>query len=137
MSRRPLGSTTGRSEPAMECRERPPARLKSKIYSALVSRMAESGSLLDLAETKSPAVGRLCVFENALTVLPPRDGNALDEARAESVTREYRGANEEGAEYSGRAVRPRSSTTTRPSPRTQRGSGNSPVPVVLVASVTD
>lgn len=49
--------------------ERAPARLKSKIYSALLSRMAESASLLDLAETKA-AGGRLCVFENALTVLP-------------------------------------------------------------------
>jgi hypothetical protein len=49
--------------------ERAPARLKSTIYSALVARMAESGSLLDLAETKG-AGARLCVFENALTVLP-------------------------------------------------------------------
>jgi hypothetical protein len=49
--------------------ERAPARLKSKIYSALVARMAESGSLLDLAETKG-AGARLCVFEKALVVLP-------------------------------------------------------------------
>ena len=49
--------------------ERAPARLKSKIYSAVVARMAESGSLLDLAETKG-AGARLCVFENALAVLP-------------------------------------------------------------------
>lgn len=49
--------------------EHAPSRLKSKIYSALVSRMAESGSLLDLAETKN-AGGRLCVFENTLTMLP-------------------------------------------------------------------
>jgi hypothetical protein len=46
---------------------RAPARLKSRIYSALVARMAESGPLLDLAESKE---ARLCVFENALTVLP-------------------------------------------------------------------
>lgn len=49
--------------------ERAPARLKSRIYSALVVRMAESGSLLDLTTTKD-AGGRLCVFESALTVLP-------------------------------------------------------------------
>jgi hypothetical protein len=49
--------------------ERAPARLNSKIYSALLARMAESGSLLDLTETKR-AGGRLCVFENFLTVLP-------------------------------------------------------------------
>jgi hypothetical protein len=49
--------------------ERAPARLKSRVYSALVARMAESGSLLDLAETKA-AGARLCVFETALTMLP-------------------------------------------------------------------
>jgi hypothetical protein len=49
--------------------ERAPARLKSKIYSALLARMAESGSLLDLRDTKT-AGRRLCVFENGLTVLP-------------------------------------------------------------------
>ena len=49
--------------------ERAPARLKSRVYSAVLTRMAESGSLLDLAESKA-AGSRLCVFENALTVLP-------------------------------------------------------------------
>jgi hypothetical protein len=49
--------------------ERAPARLKSKIYSALVARMAEGGPLLDLQDTKM-AGGHLCVFENALTLLP-------------------------------------------------------------------
>lgn len=49
--------------------ERAPARLKSTIYSALLARMAESGPLLDLSETKQ-AGGRLCVFENALTIGP-------------------------------------------------------------------
>jgi hypothetical protein len=46
-----------------------PARLKSKVYSALVAQMAGSGSLVDLAESKA-AGARLCVFENALTLLP-------------------------------------------------------------------
>jgi hypothetical protein len=49
--------------------ERAPARLKSKVYSALLLRMAESGPLLDLEETKQ-AGGHLCVFENALAILP-------------------------------------------------------------------
>lgn len=49
--------------------ERAPARLTSKIYSALLAQMAESAPLLDLAETKA-AGGRLCVFENALTIVP-------------------------------------------------------------------
>jgi hypothetical protein len=49
--------------------ERAPARLKSKVYSALVAQMAESGPLLDLAESKK-AGGRLCVFESALTMVP-------------------------------------------------------------------
>ena len=57
------------SEGTDAMQERAPARLKSKIYSALVARMAESGSLLDLADTKD-AGSRLCVFEQALTLLP-------------------------------------------------------------------
>ena len=49
--------------------ERAPARLKSRTYSALVARMTESGSLLNLTDTKNSG-GQLCVFETALTVLP-------------------------------------------------------------------
>jgi len=49
--------------------EQAPARLKSRIYSAVVARMAETGALLDLAATKM-AGNRLCVFERALTILP-------------------------------------------------------------------
>jgi hypothetical protein len=49
--------------------ERAPATLRSRTYSTLVARMAASGSLLDLAETKE-AGGHLCVFENVLTLLP-------------------------------------------------------------------
>ena len=49
--------------------ERAPARLKSQVYSDLLARMAESGPLLDLRETKT-AGRQLCVFENSLTVLP-------------------------------------------------------------------
>jgi hypothetical protein len=53
--------------------ERAPARLKSKIYSALVERLADDGPLLDLKETRH-AGGRLCVFEHTLTLLPARSG---------------------------------------------------------------
>ncbi len=42
-----------------------PARLKSRIYSTLVARLAATGPLLSLTETKK--AGRsLCVFEAAL-----------------------------------------------------------------------
>jgi hypothetical protein len=49
--------------------ERAPAKLKSRTYSALVARMAESEALLELTETRNSGE-RLCVFETALTVLP-------------------------------------------------------------------
>jgi len=49
--------------------ERAPAQLKSKIYSALVMRMADSAPLLDLIETKKEG-GHLCVFEHSLARLP-------------------------------------------------------------------
>jgi hypothetical protein len=55
------------SDPVKE--ERTPARLKSRLYSALVARMADTGPLLDLPSTIA-AGGHLCVFEKALTVLP-------------------------------------------------------------------
>src|SRR5436309_8562238 len=62
-------------------RERAPARLKSKIYSALVARMAESGPLLDLTSTKRFG-GHLCVFENVLTMLPVgRDIGSMNPCR--------------------------------------------------------
>jgi hypothetical protein len=54
---------------ADDLQQRAPARLKSKIYSALLSRMADAGSLLDLADTRA-AGGRLCVFEAVIAVLP-------------------------------------------------------------------
>jgi hypothetical protein len=49
--------------------ERAPARLKSRTYSGLVSAMAQSGPLLDLAATETHG-GHLCVFEHALTMFP-------------------------------------------------------------------
>jgi hypothetical protein len=53
--------------------ERAPARLKSKIYSRLVVRMAESGPLMDLGASKD-AGGRLCIFEETVTILPRGSG---------------------------------------------------------------
>ena len=49
--------------------DRAPAHLKSKVYSSLVTSMAQSGPLLDLRGVKD-AGGHLCVFEHALAVLP-------------------------------------------------------------------
>jgi hypothetical protein len=49
--------------------ERTPAIVKSRIYSAIVATMADTGPLLDLRSTKE-AGGHLCVFEDALAVLP-------------------------------------------------------------------
>ena len=60
-----LASTTEGTEE----QEHAPARLKSKIYSAVVKRMANSGPLLDLKETKKEG-GRLCVFEYSIALLP-------------------------------------------------------------------
>ena len=56
-----------------DTRERASATLKSKIYSTLVKEMAADGPLLDLTTTRD-AGGRLCVFENLLTVLPRGSG---------------------------------------------------------------
>jgi hypothetical protein len=49
--------------------ERAPARLKSRLYSTLLARLAESGPLRPLDESRSSGA-RLCVFEAALTRLP-------------------------------------------------------------------
>jgi hypothetical protein len=49
--------------------ERAPARLKARIYSALVNRLSESGPLLSLPETKA-AGSKLCVFEEGVAALP-------------------------------------------------------------------
>ena len=48
---------------------RAPARLKARIYSALVSHLSETGPLLSLADTKAAGNG-LCVFEEAIALLP-------------------------------------------------------------------
>jgi hypothetical protein len=48
---------------------RAPAKLKARIYSALVRAQAATGPLLSLTETQA-AGRRLCVFENALAAMP-------------------------------------------------------------------
>ena|SRR5688572_23911763 len=54
---------------AQAAEDRTPASLKSKVYSAVVTRLAQSGPLLDLKGVKA-AGGHLCVFEHAVAVLP-------------------------------------------------------------------
>jgi hypothetical protein len=49
--------------------DRAPAQLKSKVYSSIVAHMAQSGRLLDLIDVEH-AGGHLCVFEQALTIVP-------------------------------------------------------------------
>ncbi len=49
--------------------ERAPARLKARIYSALVNRQSETGPLLSLAATATAGSG-LCVFEQTIASLP-------------------------------------------------------------------
>jgi hypothetical protein len=49
--------------------EKTPASLKSRVYSAIVAKMADTGPLLDLRNTKK-AGGHLCVFEHALAIIP-------------------------------------------------------------------
>jgi hypothetical protein len=49
--------------------DRAPAHLKSRVYSSLVTGMAQSGPLLDLRGVQD-AGGHLCVFEQAMAVLP-------------------------------------------------------------------
>jgi hypothetical protein len=46
-----------------------PARLKSKVYSSVVTTLTRSGPLLDL-KAVAEAGGRLCVFEHAVAMLP-------------------------------------------------------------------
>ena len=46
-----------------------PAKLKSRIYSALVQQMTEEGTLLSLSDSRDDG-RRLCVFEHALALAP-------------------------------------------------------------------
>ena len=51
---------------------RAPAKLKSRIYSALVTELALRGPLASLTESKADG-RRLCVFERAVVLLPIGD----------------------------------------------------------------
>lgn len=46
-----------------------PARLKAKVYSALVRRQAETGPLMGLPETRARG-HKLCVFEELVRIAP-------------------------------------------------------------------
>jgi len=73
-----LAINTARPEQAVD---RAPARLKSRIYSALVSCQASIGPLLSLSETRAAGRG-LCVFESALCVPPAGERiNSLNPCR--------------------------------------------------------
>ncbi len=64
-----LAESTGQLTP----QEPAPAKLKSKVYSAVVANMAASGALLDLRDTQR-AGRHLCVFEKAVAILPVGTG---------------------------------------------------------------
>lgn len=49
--------------------ERAPAFLKAKVYSALLRRQVESGSLASLAESER-GTHELCVFEQIVSIAP-------------------------------------------------------------------
>ena len=57
------------AEPASQPEKRAPARLKSRIYSALMQRAAADGELRSLPETKVAGRG-LCVFEEFMRAAP-------------------------------------------------------------------
>ena len=57
------------ADPAKRSEYRAPARLKSRTYSQLMLRQAESGPLLSLNETKASGQG-LCVFEELARIAP-------------------------------------------------------------------
>lgn len=57
-----------RAEPA-EGAKRAPARLKARLYSALIRHQQASGPLLSLTDTRTAGSG-LCVFENFWEKLP-------------------------------------------------------------------
>jgi hypothetical protein len=56
------------SNVAEDSADRAPARLKARVYSALVNRLAESGPLLSLGATKACG-SSLCIFEEAVAML--------------------------------------------------------------------
>jgi len=53
--------------------EQVPARLKARLYSALVQQQAQSGPLMSLSETSARG-HRLCVFEQLVQIAPVGEG---------------------------------------------------------------
>jgi hypothetical protein len=49
--------------------EQAPARLKARLYSALVQQQTQTGALMSLAEAKARG-HRLCVFEQIVQIAP-------------------------------------------------------------------
>ncbi len=61
------------ADPAGKSDLRAPARLRSRTYSLLTLRQAESGPLLSVSETKASGRG-LCVFEELARIAPFGEG---------------------------------------------------------------
>ncbi len=59
---------------------RAPARLKSRLYSALVAQQAAAGPLRSLPSTQA-AGGHLCVFEHVLRVVPNEQVASMNPCR--------------------------------------------------------
>ena len=60
--------------------ERAPARLKARLYSAIVAELAESGPLRSLPATRT--AGRtLCVFETLVGVIPDERIQSMNPCR--------------------------------------------------------
>ena len=60
------------ADPGGRLASRAPARRKSRTYSRLMLRQAESGPLLSINETKASGRG-LCVFEQLVRIAPFRE----------------------------------------------------------------
>jgi hypothetical protein len=68
------------TDPLESGADRAPARLKARVYSALVAAMAAGGPLRSLPETN--ASGRpLCVFEHVLCVVPVERVTSMNPCR--------------------------------------------------------
>jgi hypothetical protein len=62
-------SLAERTDAETEPLDRAPARLKSRLYSAMMLRHASTGPLCSLSTSKAQGRG-LCVFERALELMP-------------------------------------------------------------------
>ncbi len=60
--------------------ERAPARLTSRLYSAIVAELASSGRLRSLTATQA-AGGNLCVFESLLSIVPDERVGSMNPCR--------------------------------------------------------